>query len=286
MIQPFEARISFGEAVFFFSTGLLRSKWTIWPFGRDRPMRQPLAVVILAAGKGKRMNSDLPKVMFPIDGRPSLHYPLEAARALSPQRIVVVVGHEAGTVREAFRYTELEFVLQAEQLGTGHAVLVTRSVLSDFEGTILVLYGDGPLIRWQTLDHLLRTHWNEESDVTLLTCRREDPTGYGRIVLDAAGRLEKIVEENDCDEETRAIRVVNSGIAAYRSADLFRFLERIGNHNAQQEYYLTDLPEIMTGNGRKIGMLNHDDTEELDGFNSLEQYEAVCEAFRVRRGQS
>ena len=241
--------------------------------------------MILAAGKGKRMRSDLPKVMFPIGGRPSLAHPLEAAKTLNPDRIVVVVGHGADLVKEAFSGSGAEFVLQEKQLGTGHAVLVTRAVLSGFEGALLVLYGDGPLITPATLDRLLALHREEANDATLLTCERPDPTDYGRVVRDSRGLFVGIVEERDCDEATRRTKEVYSGIAVYEAPAVFESLEKVGNDNAQKEYYLTDLPGLLMAEGRKIGTVLHEDPEEIEGFNSLDQYEAVRRAFEMRKGQ-
>jgi len=199
-------------------------------------MGRALAVVILAAGKGKRMKSDLPKVMFPVDGKPALFYSLEAAKSLDPQRIVLVVGHRADLVRETFSKESVEFVIQDQQLGTGHAVLVTKQALAGFSGSLLVLYGDGPLIRSETLARLLDTHAAEGNDQTLVTCKREDPTDYGRIIRDGSGEFRAIVEERDCDEATRAIREVYTGIAVCSAPGVFAYLERIRNENTQKEY--------------------------------------------------
>ncbi len=247
-------------------------------------MNRSLAVVILAAGKGNRMKSDLPKVMLPVGGVPSLHHPLEAARALDPERIVTVVGYGAETVREAFSGKGIEFVTQEAQLGTGHAVQVTEEVLSDFDGVLLVLYGDGPLIRKETLAQLLSTHIEQGNDATLLTCRKPDPTDYGRIVRDGNGGFRAIVEERDCDEETRKIDEVYTGIAVYPAPGIFEYLSRIDNSNAQEEYYLTDVPGLLLAAGRCVGTELHDDPDEIEGFNSRDQYDAVCRLFESRRG--
>jgi UDP-N-acetylglucosamine diphosphorylase/glucosamine-1-phosphate N-acetyltransferase len=245
-------------------------------------MGRALAVVILAAGKGKRMKSDLPKVMFPVDGKPALFYPLEAAKSLDPQRIVLVVGHMAELVREAFAREPVEFVTQEKQLGTGHAVLVTKEALAGFSGSLLVLYGDGPLIRPETLARLLETNEAEGNDLTMITCEREDPTDYGRIIRDGSGEFTAIVEERDCDDATRAIREVYTGIAVFGAPGAFEHLERIRNENAQQEYYLTDLPGLLKADGRKVGTVLHDDPGEVEGFNSHEEYEAICRSFAAK----
>jgi bifunctional UDP-N-acetylglucosamine pyrophosphorylase / glucosamine-1-phosphate N-acetyltransferase len=247
-------------------------------------MNRSLAVVILAAGKGKRMKSDLPKVMLPVGGVPSLHHPLEAARALDPERIATVVGYKAEVVREAFAGKGIEFVTQEEQLGTGHAVQVTEDVFADFNGVLLVLYGDGPLIRKETLARLLATHAEQGNDATLLTCRKPDPSDYGRIVRDGKGGFRAIVEERDCDEETRRIDEVYTGIAVYPAPGIFECLSRIGNNNAQGEYYLTDVPGILLADGGRVGTELHDDPDEIEGFNSRDQYDAICRTFESRHG--
>jgi len=249
-------------------------------------MGRPLAVVILAAGKGKRMKSDLPKVMFPVGGKPALFYAIEAVKSLEPERIVIVVGHRAELVRETFSHEQVEFVNQGQQLGTGHAVLVTKTALADFSGSLLVLYGDGPLVRSQTLVRLLETHLREGNDQTLVTCERDDPTGYGRVIRDADGEFEAIVEERDCDETARNLREVYTGIAVCNAPGAFPFLERIRSDNAQQEFYLTDLPGLLKKDGLKVGTVFHDDPEEVEGFNSQEEYEAICRSFAAKRGNA
>lgn len=248
-------------------------------------MGRSLAVVILAAGKGKRMLSDLPKVMFPICGKPALHYPLEAARSLDPERLVVVVGHMSEMVRGAFESADIDFVEQSRQLGTGHAVLVTRDALVGFNGALLVLYGDGPLLRSETLASLLEAHWSSGNAATLLTCMRDNPTGYGRVIRDADGGFQCIIEEKDADAETKKLKEVYSGIAVYGSPEVFDYLAQVKNANAQQEYYLTDLPELMLRDGLGIGTVLHPDAVEVEGFNSKEQYEAVCRSLEARRSQ-
>lgn len=199
-----------------------------------------LNIIILAAGLGKRMQSDLPKVLHPIAGKPMLARVLETARALSPDRIVVVVGHGADRVQAAFAHADVAFALQQPQQGTGHAVMqaLPHLVEGDPDDACLVLYGDVPLVQAATLRELLLARG---SGLALLTETLVDPTGYGRIVRDADGRITRIVEHKDASPAERAITEVNTGILAAPTAALRRWLAGIDNHNAQGEYYLTDV---------------------------------------------
>lgn len=245
-------------------------------------MKRPLAVVILAAGKGKRMKSDLPKVLFDLCGKPALFYPVDAARALGPSRFVVVIGWGADRIREAFSNDPLDFVVQESLLGTGHAVQQTRDKLIDFEGDLLVLYGDGPLIKTETLKRIVDFHQQEEHTATVMTATAADPTGYGRIVRDGQGRFIKIVEEKDADPETRKIREVNTGITVYRCPEVFEYLSLLKDDNEQNEYYLTDLPQIIAGKGLSVGLVLHDDPAELEGFNSIAQWSGLRKKLQHR----
>ncbi|MHC4945853.1 MAG: bifunctional UDP-N-acetylglucosamine diphosphorylase/glucosamine-1-phosphate N-acetyltransferase GlmU [Planctomycetota bacterium] len=235
-------------------------------------MASPLAVAILAAGKGKRMKSKLPKVLFEICGRPALFYPFHAASSLKPKRFVAVVGWGADQIKEAFSDSGIEFVIQKELLGTGHALQMTRENLKDFKGDLLVLYGDGPLIKPETLQAIVAKHRKEKNFATVMTAVHEDPTGYGRIIRDKDGNFLKIVEENDADSETKKIREANTGITIYRCPEVFDYLELLEDDNEQKEFYLTDLPQIIACKGLKVGLLLHHDARELDGFNSIDQY--------------
>ncbi|TWI06040.1 bifunctional UDP-N-acetylglucosamine pyrophosphorylase/glucosamine-1-phosphate N-acetyltransferase [Luteimonas cucumeris] len=200
-------------------------------------MTAPLHVVILAAGEGKRMKSKLPKVLQKIAGRPMLAHVIEAARALRPAAIHVVHGHGGTQVREAFAtQSDLRWAEQTEQLGTGHAVQQAMSGIAD-GAQVLVLYGDVPLITTATLQRLL----DSPGKLSVLVAELDDPSGYGRIVRDAEGRVAAIVEHKDTDDEQRRIRIVNTGILAVESIALKRWLAALSNDNAQGEYYLTDI---------------------------------------------
>lgn len=225
-------------------------------------------IVILAAGMGKRMNSALPKVLHPVAGRPMLAHVLDTARTLSPSRLVVVVGHGAERVREAVAADDVAFAEQAQQLGTGHAVMQALSLLDDAQPT-LVLYGDVPLTSSATLRHLVQAAGNERLGV--LTVEMPDPTGYGRIVRDAAGNIVRIVEQKDASEEVRAIREINTGIIVCPTAHLRRWLATLRNDNAQGEYYLTDTIERAATDGVEIVSAQPAELWETLGVNSKVQ---------------
>ncbi len=225
------------------------------------------AALILAAGKGTRMRSDLAKVLHPLLGRPLLWYPLEACRKAGVERLVVVVGHQAEAVRRAAGAPDVAFALQAEQNGTGHAVLCARQSLADYRGTALILCGDVPLIRPETLRRLVEAHRSAGALVTVLTMELPDPTGYGRIVRDGDGRLVRIVEEADASDEERAICEVNSGTYAVELPWLWGVLERLRPDNRQAEIYLTDAVEAAVGEDRALA-LQVADPAEVMGVNS------------------
>ena len=201
----------------------------------------PLQVVVLAAGQGKRMHSDLPKVVHPLAGRPLLAHVIGTARRLSPRRLCVVVGHGADVVRQRLADAEVEWATQEKQLGTGHAVMQALPHLED-GGTVLVLYGDVPLIAEATLRSLVGAA--EGGRLVLLTQELDQPKGYGRIVREG-GRVARIVEEKDATAAERAIREVNTGILAAPRAKLAEWLARLSNDNAQREYYLTDRKSVV-----------------------------------------
>ena len=213
----------------------------------------PLQVVILAAGQGKRMFSDLPKVLHPIAGRPLLSHVIDTARLLSPERLCVVIGHGGDQVRRTLPDTGLTWATQEKQLGTGHAVMQALPVLGD-AGTVLVLYGDVPLIASGTLRSLVDAA--ASGHVALLTQELDQPKGYGRIVRNGGGRVVGIVEEKDATEAQRAIREVNTGIMALPRASLAKWLGQLRNENAQGEYYLTDVIAAAVADGVPVEVRN------------------------------
>ena len=227
-----------------------------------------LQVVILAAGQGKRMRSALPKVLQPLGGHPMLHHVVEVARALSPQRVVVVVGHGAEVVRQRFAKAGLTWAEQARQLGTGHAVQQAMPALAS-EGVILVLYGDVPRIQAATLRALVDEA--AKGALALLTQEVDDAAGYGRIVRDAAGRVSAIVEERDATAAQKALREINTGMLAAPARKLSSWLAALSNDNAQGEYYLTDIVSAAVAEGNPVATCHpHAETECL-GVNSKQE---------------
>jgi bifunctional UDP-N-acetylglucosamine pyrophosphorylase/glucosamine-1-phosphate N-acetyltransferase len=225
-------------------------------------------IVILAAGMGKRMHSALPKVLHPLAGKPLLSHVIDTARTLSPTRLVVVVGHGGEAVREAVGAPDVQFALQAQQLGTGHALAQALPLL-DANVPTLVLYGDVPLTRASTLKRL--TDAAGQNGYGILTVTLDDPTGYGRIVRDAAGKVVRIVEQKDANEAERKIGEINTGIVVTPTAPLAAWLAALKNDNAQGEYYLTDVVEAAIASGHPAVTAQPDEEWETLGVNSKQQ---------------
>ncbi len=234
-----------------------------------------LDVLVLAAGLGTRMRSNLAKVLHKIDGRPLINHVCRTATALAPHKIYIVIGHQGEDVKIAvldeIETEQAEFVWQKEQLGTGHAVNSAREFLGDTDSTLLVLSGDVPMIRAETLAALVQQHHNHRGKgaaCTILTVKLDDPTGYGRIVRDDGGLFEKIVEQKDASETERRIREINSGIYCFNTRKLFDTLSKVQNDNAQGEYYLTDVPSLLRSEGDDIAIYHHSDPHEIEGINN------------------
>ena len=209
-----------------------------------------ITTIILAAGKGTRMKSDIVKVLHPVLGLPMLSYPIELSlNGVKAEKTIVVVGHQADRIQEVFKGLPIDFALQKEQLGTGHAVLQAIPFLQSFSGTVLILCGDVPLVELETLRSFIGTYKENGSTLSVLTAVVEDPYGYGRILRNPEGWLEKIVEEKDASIEERMIREVNTGIFCVQAPFLMQGLRKIGKENAQGEYYLTDLVEVAKERG-------------------------------------
>ena len=224
-------------------------------------------IVILAAGQGKRMHSNLPKVLHPIAGKPLLGHVIDTARTLAPQSLSVVFGHGGDAVRAAFPAADLHWALQSPQLGTGHALQQAMPYVEP-GGATLMLYGDVPLIRAETLTRLL--HAAHEA-LAVLTVELDDPTGYGRIVRGADGTVERIVEQKDTTTQERAIREINTGIMAFPTDRLAGWLARLSNQNAQGEYYVTDLVAMAVADGVPVCTAQPADEWEVLGVNSKVQ---------------
>lgn len=239
-----------------------------------------LSIVILAAGQGKRMKSDLPKVLQPLAGRPLLSHVLDTAKSLSADAIHVVYGHGGDRVREHLKHESVNWVLQAEQLGTGHAVAQAMPAIPD-DHQVLILYGDVPLIRRTSLEQLLER--SREGSLGLLTVILSDPTGYGRVVRDNAGNVVRIVEQKDANTKERAINEGNTGLMAMPAGSLRKWLAALKNDNAQGEYYLTDVIVMAVRDGLKIGAVVAPSETEVLGVNDKVQLAQLEAALRQER---
>jgi len=237
----------------------------------DRP-----AAVILAAGKSTRMKSDLPKVLHPVGGRPMIEHVLDAARAAGIGRIVVVVGHQAERVKQALaHHADLEFALQAEQKGTGHAVQMCAEALADHEGPVLILAGDTPLLRGSSLAGLLDELRARNAACVIGSAVTDANEGLGRIVRNDAGQFVRIVEQKDATPEEAAIREINTGCYAFDRRLLFDALAQVRTDNKQGEYYLTDCPAILLEQGKTVLAVSSLNAEEARGVNTPEQLAEV-----------
>lgn len=242
-----------------------------------------VAAIILAAGKGTRMKSGLVKVLHSAAGRAMIDWPLEAARATGAAPLVLVLGHQADKVQDHCRdATDIRFALQDEQLGTGHAVACARQALAGFSGTVLILCGDTPLLRPETLVGLIRFHRDRNAVVTVLTAIMDDPSGYGRVVRDNDGGVVRIVEQKDAKPEEVGIREINSGIYCMEADFLFKHIDALGSDNAQNEYYLTDLVSIAVQKGFSCLAMSADDATEIMGVNDRVQLAGAAGILRQR----
>ncbi len=228
-----------------------------------------VTAIILGAGKSTRMKSDLPKVLHPLCGRPMLAYVLHACYDAGIERIAVVVGHQKDRLIEAFKQDDrIEWIEQSRQLGTGHAVMMCEHSFRAFDGDVLVIAGDMPLLRSETLRHLLEIHRSAGATVSLATAQLDDPTGYGRIVRDGQGQLVRIVEHNECTRQQRQIREVNISYYCFDSRALFGALKRVKPNDAKGEYYITDAVHILVADGGKTAILPDVAPEDGLGVNS------------------
>jgi bifunctional UDP-N-acetylglucosamine pyrophosphorylase / glucosamine-1-phosphate N-acetyltransferase len=242
----------------------------------------PVAI-ILAAGQGKRMKSEKAKVLHEVCGQPMIRYVVDAARGAGARTIVVVVGYAADQVRAYLRHEpDVLFATQTEQLGTGHAAKVCRPVLGDYQGPAMILVGDEPLLRPQPLADLLRRQQADGACCLLGTAILPDPTGFGRILRDSAGRFLRIVEERDCTPEERAITEVNPSCYVFEMPALWDALDRIGTSNAQHEYYLTDAPAHLMAMGRKVLALNVLQPDDILGVNTRQH---LAQATAIMQGR-
>ncbi|MBD3218793.1 MAG: NTP transferase domain-containing protein [candidate division Zixibacteria bacterium] len=227
------------------------------------------------------MKSDLPKVLHDLKGKPIIKYLADTLKDMGLEKAVFVVGYKREMVEEALADYGYDFALQEQQLGTGHAVMMAEEALSGFEGNVIVLAGDVPFIRRETLESLIDLHEKKGAVATVLTSEPPDPSGYGRVVKNAQDFVEKIVEHKDCSEEELKIGEINTGMFVFRKRELFENLRHIDNSNAQGEYYLTDLMEIFLRQGKKTAAFKTDDYREALGINSREQLEDLAKAYNL-----
>lgn len=247
---------------------------------------RPLAAAIMAAGKGTRMNNPaVAKVMFPVGGVPMIHHVVARALECGAARVIAIIGHNRESVREyltAAFGTAVEFAEQVEQLGTGHALMQAAPALAGFDGDVLVLSGDVPLLSAATINAMAREHRLRDAVATVLTVIAPDPTGYGRIIRNDDGSVARIVEHKDADDAERAVAEINSGIYIFRAPDLLESLGHLRNDNAQGEYYLTDVFGWFRSMGRTVAAHATDDFAEVQGINTVEQLAGVDEEFGIR----
>ncbi len=244
---------------------------------------KPTVAIILAAGRSTRMITDKPKVLHEVSGRPMLAFVIDACRNVGIKDLYIVVGYGKEQVIEEFKdVPNITWVHQTEQKGTGHAVLCCREYLKDFQGNCVVLCGDGPLVRPQTIKELINKHNQEHSYATLATSILEDPTGYGRIIRDAYGNLQGIVEQSDCTPAQRAIKEVNPSYYCFDMQTLFWALDQIRPDNVKKEYYLTDALQIIIQSGKKAIAITAVPPEDVLSINSRHQLAEVSKVMQAR----
>ncbi|MBW2052004.1 MAG: NTP transferase domain-containing protein [Deltaproteobacteria bacterium] len=230
------------------------------------------------------MKSDLAKVLHPMLGQPMLAHVLKAVRALKPERLVVVTGYQADRVEAVVGGKDIIFVQQIEQLGTGHAVSVAREVLEDFSGTVLILYGDLPLLLPQTMTDFLEIHKKSEVPLSVLTVELEEPGAYGRIIRDGNGFLARIVEARDAAPEELSVKEINTGIYAVSGSVLFDLIGKLNQNNDQQEYYLTDIVGLARNQGLLAAAVMTSDPGEVLGINDQAELARSIEVIKARIG--
>ncbi len=241
-----------------------------------------LAIIILAAGKGTRMKSDLVKVLHPLAGFPMLGLVLKLARSLQPEKLLVVIGFQKELIRQKFMAPDIIFVDQDEQLGTGHAVLMATPHLKGFRGPTLILSGDVPLLKEETLKHFVKFHEENQQTLSLLTTVLEKPQGYGRVLRDEQGQISGVVEEKDLHPGEELIKEVNSGIYCVQTDFLLAALPNLNDQNAQKEYYLPDIVKKAREESKKVGALLMEDSSEIMGINTRQDLARAGEILRER----
>ncbi len=234
-------------------------------------MSSSFVTIIMAAGKGTRMKSDLPKVLHQLAGKPLVHHVIDLANSVGSERTLLIISHEKEMVIEATRDKNVEWVVQEKPRGTGDAVKSCADAMKGFNGDVLILSGDVPLLNGKTIQEAYKLHKSTESVATVFTFEPDDATGYGRILRGDNGELLGIVEQKDATEEQLKVGEVNSGIYFYQSVPLFKALEQVTNDNASGEYYLPDTIHILAADGRRMSAYLVEDQNETAGVNSKEQ---------------
>ena len=234
-------------------------------------LKNKLAIIILAAGKGTRMDSNKPKVLHKVNGKAMIEYAIRKAQKLNPEKIVVVIGYKAEKVREKLSDYKVEYALQKAQKGTGHAIMQCSKILRDFEGNTLILSGDVPLITEKTLENLYQTHTKEKAEATILATYIDNPYGYGRIIRNNNNHFMSIIEEKDASKEQKNIKEINAGIYIFNNSFLFENINKINNDNNQSEYYLPDIMSIIIGKNKKVCICSTINEYEIRGVNTIEQ---------------
>ena len=256
---------------------------------QPRQSDQPLEILILAAGLGTRMKSGQAKVLHKLGGLPLITYVCRTAQLLGPEKIYVVVGHQAAEVEIAVQSEvseKAEFVTQTEQRGTGDAVMAAQTKLENSDSVVLVLSGDVPLIRTETLKSFIAQHRDSDAACSILSVRLENPTGYGRIVRDEDEQFVRIVEHKDAAPEEQKVKEINSGIYCFAARQLFAALKRVKPSNKQGEYYLTDVPQILLADGERVNVYLHSDAREVSGVNTraeLAEFENLLRRGTIRK---
>lgn len=242
-----------------------------------------LITLIMAAGKGTRMKSDLPKVLHQINGRPMVHFVIDLAKEVGSQKVILIIGHKRELVEDQCSEMDVDFAVQAEQLGTGHAVQMTEDQLVGYEGEVLVLSGDVPLLTSKTINNLIEQHHRSAATATLLTSDLEDPTGYGRIIRNHSGLVETIVEHKDANRAELAVREINVGIYIFKATEMFRALKMVKNDNSQGEYYLPDIISTFISESKKVVAVKTPDFDETRGINNVDQLKEAETILKNRR---
>lgn len=241
-----------------------------------------LVTAIMAAGKGTRMKSELPKVLHKINNRPMVHYVIDLTQELNSERTILIVGHKRELVEEACENLPVEYVTQEPQLGTGHAVQMTEPLLKDFDGDVLVLSGDVPLLTIETLKDLAKVHNESRAAATMLTSELDDPAGYGRVIRDESGFVKKVAEHKDASEEERLVKEINVGIYIFQSKKLFAALRNVDNNNVQGEYYLPDVIPMFIADGLRVNAVKTPNFDETRGINTIAQLKEAEEVLNAR----